>query len=62
MIQNELLTFILEDQDLRDYVRKGGKDRREIGEKQVELMDNQQFRRVAKAAGNLTEGLPAKGR
>lgn len=61
-MQNELLTFILEDQDLRDYVHKWGKDRREIGEKQVELMDNRQFRRVAKAAGNLAKGLPAKGR
>jgi hypothetical protein len=61
-IQNELLTFILEDQDLRDYVRKWGKDRREMGEKQVELMENQQFQRVAKAAGNLAKGLTAKGR
>ena len=51
-VQNELLASISEDQDLRDYVRKWGKDRREAGidDKQPQLRHNDQYERVAKMA------------
>jgi hypothetical protein len=55
-VQNELLTFILQDQDLRDYVRKWGENRRAQGidEPEPELKRNDQFYRVARAARRLT--------
>jgi hypothetical protein len=51
-VQNELLAYILEDQDLRDYVRKWGKDRREAGidDKPPQLKRNDHYERVAKMA------------
>jgi len=57
-LQNELLAFILEDQDLRDYVRRWGEDRRrvEIKGKATKLKQNNQFKRVAKKATDLVEG------
>ena len=57
-LQNELLAFILEDQDLRDYVRRWGEDRRkaEINGKATKLKHNNQFKRVAKKATDLAEG------
>ena len=57
-IQNELLAFILHDQDLRDYVLKWGKDRREAGiqNRAPKLKHNDQFHRVARAASKLMNG------
>jgi hypothetical protein len=57
-LQNELLAFILEDQDLRDYVRRWGEDRRKVGisGKATKLKHNNQFKRVAKMATDLAEG------
>ena len=50
-IQNELLRFILTQQDLRDYVRKWGEDRRadgfdEFSDDEPELARNNQYARV----------------
>jgi hypothetical protein len=57
-IQNELLAFILHDQDLRDYVLKWGKNRREAGiqNRAPKLKRNDQFQRVARAATKLVNG------
>ena len=57
-LQNELLAFILENQDLRDYVRRWGEDRRKAGinGKATKLKHNNQFKRVAKMATDLSEG------
>jgi len=57
-LQNELLAFILEDQDLRDYVRKWGEDRRKTGikVKTIKLKHNNQFKRVETKATELAEG------
>ena len=54
-LQNELLAFILENQDLRDYVRKWGEDRRKAGikGKATRLKHNSQFKRIAKMATDL---------
>ena len=51
-VQNELLVYILQDQDLRDYVRKWGKDRREAGidDKPAQIKHNDHYERVAKMA------------
>ena len=51
-VQNELLGSILEDQDLRDHVRKWGKDRREAGtdDKPFQLKHNDHYERVANMA------------
>lgn len=51
-VQNELLTYILQDQDLRDYVREWGKDRREAGidDKPPQLKHNDHYERVVKMA------------
>jgi hypothetical protein len=51
-VQNELLAYILQDQDLRDYVRKWGKDRREAGidDKPPQLKHNDHYERVARTA------------
>lgn len=56
-LQNELLAFILENQDLRDYVRRWGEDRRKAGinGKATKLKHNNQFKRVAKKATDLAE-------
>jgi len=56
-LQNELLAFILQNQDLRDYVRKWGEDRRQEGikEKATKLKQNHQFKRIAKKATDLAE-------
>ena len=56
-LQNELLAFILEDQDLHDYVRRWGEDRRKAGVngKVTKLKHNNQFKRVAKKATDLAE-------
>lgn len=56
-LQNALLAFILEDQDLRDYVRRWGEDRRKTGisGKTVKLKHNNQFKRVEKKATDLAE-------
>ncbi len=60
-VQNELLRFILTEQDLRDYVRAWGERRREAGEDGdgdddfPELPRNRQYDRVAeKARSRLT--------
>jgi len=57
-LQNKLLVFILESQDLHDYVRKWGADRRKAGikGKATRLKHNNQFERIAKIATELTEG------
>jgi len=57
-IQNELLAFILHDQDLRNYVLKWGKDRREAGiqNRAPKLKRNNQFHRVSRAATKLVNG------
>jgi hypothetical protein len=57
-IQNELLAFILENQDLRDYVRKWGEKRREAGVrgKATRLKHNIQFKRIAQRATDLAGG------
>ena len=57
-LQNELLAFILEDRDLRDYVRKWGEDRRKSGVsgKTPKVKHNNQFKRVKKMATDLAEG------
>jgi len=54
-IQNELLAFILHDQDLCDYVIKWGKDHGEAGiqNRSPKLKHNDQFYRVARAATKL---------
>jgi hypothetical protein len=55
-IQNELLRFILTEQDIREYVRKWGIDRRAAGardyddEDEPELARNNQYQRVADRA------------
>jgi len=56
-IQNELLRVILTGQDLRDYVRKWGEDRRAAGggdfdDDDPELARNDQYARVAAEARN----------
>ncbi len=62
VVQNELLRFILGSQDLRDYVRKWGEDRREAGggefdDDEPELARNDQYARVAEEARkHLTPG------
>ena len=55
-LQNELLNFILADQDLREYVLKWGNDRRQKGLSggKIALTRNRQFARVAEAAKNLS--------
>ena len=55
-VQNELLTYILQDQDLRDYVREWSKDRREAGidDKPPQLKPNDQYEQVAKMATKCT--------
>ena len=57
-LQNELFVFILANQDLRDYIRKWGEDRRKAGieGKTTRLKQNNQFKRVAKKATDLAEG------
>jgi hypothetical protein len=57
-LQNELLAFILQNQDLRDYVRKWGEDRRRAGIKGTasRLKHNNQFKRIAKMATDLAAG------
>ena len=57
-LQNELLAFILEDQDLRDYVRRWGEGRRKTGinGKATKLKHNNQFKRVEKKATDLAGG------
>jgi hypothetical protein len=64
-IQNNLLRLILTQQDLRDYVRKWGEDRREAGVdddgmEDLELARNQQYERVADAARNYLTPPPAE--
>ncbi len=56
-LQNGLLAFILENQDLRDYVRRWGEDRRKAGinGKTIKLKHNNQFKRVEKKATDLAE-------
>ncbi len=56
-LQNKLLAFILESQDLRDYVRRWGEDRRKAGinGKATKLKHNNQFKRVEKKATDLAE-------
>ena len=56
-LQNGLLAFILESQDLRDYVRRWGEDRRKVGVSgnATKLKHNNQFKRVAKKATDLAE-------
>lgn len=51
-LQNELLAFILESQDLRGYIRKWGEDRRKTGikGKATKLKQNNQFKQIAKMA------------
>jgi hypothetical protein len=55
-IQNEVLRFILTEQDIREYVRKWGIDRRAAGardyddEDEPELARNNQYQRVADRA------------
>ncbi len=58
-VQNELLRFILTEQDLRDHVRSWGERRREDGVAQAaepgEVPHNRQYDRIAdKARGHLT--------
>lgn len=57
-LQNELLAFILEDQGLRDYVRRWGEDRGKTGinGKTLKLKHNNQFKRVEKKATELAGG------
>lgn len=57
-LQNELFVFILANQDLRDYIRKWGEDRRRagIGWKAARLKQNNQFKRIAKKATELADG------
>ena len=57
-LQNELLAFILKNQDLRDYVRRWGEGRRKVGinGKATKLKHNNQFKRVAKMVTDLAEG------
>jgi hypothetical protein len=56
-VQNELLRFILTEQDLRDHVRKWGEDRRKAGitddyaDDEPELPRNNQYDRVVREAG-----------
>ncbi len=54
-IQNELLAFILTDEDLRNHIRKWGADRRAAGieEDPPQLRRNHQFERVAGKAREL---------
>lgn len=56
-IQNELLCFILEDKELRTYVRKWGQGRRDaaIEKDRPQLPHNTEFNRVAKAASRFTK-------
>lgn len=56
-LQNELLNFILADQNLREYVLKWGKDCRQKGLSggEMVLTRNQQFTRVAERAKSLSE-------
>jgi predicted nucleotidyltransferase len=54
-VQNGLLRYILTQQDIRDYVLKWGKDRRDVGfedyaDDEPELEKNNQFERVANEA------------
>lgn len=55
-VQNELLRFILTDQDLRDYVRKWGEERRQEGlqddDDPEDLVRNNQYERIARVARN----------
>ena len=57
-LQNEVFAFILENQDLRDYIRKWGEDRRKAGieGKATRLKHNNQFKRIARKATDLAEG------
>ena len=59
-IQNELLRFILTQQDLRDHVRKWGEDRRDAGldefsDDEPVLVQNNQYRRVEAEARKFME-------
>lgn len=59
-IQNELLRFILTQQDLRDYVRKWGEDRRDQGIDEFSdddpvLVQNNQYGRVEAEARKFIE-------
>lgn len=59
-IQNELLRFILTQQDLRDYVRKWGEDRRtegidEFSDDDPVLVQNNQYHRVETEARKFME-------
>lgn len=52
-VQNELLRFILTEQNLRDYVRKWGETRRDEGDGEdddPELARNNQYDRINEAA------------
>ena len=57
-LQNELLAFILEDQGLRDYVRRWGEVRGKTGinGKTLKLKNNNQFKRIEKKATELAGG------
>ncbi len=63
-IQNELLRFILTEQDIREYVRKWGIDRRAAGasdyddEDEPELARNNQYERVVARARPFLEPEP----
>ena len=60
-IQNELLRFILTEQDIREYIRKWGEDRREAGAPDYDdgdlpdLPRNNQYDRVATRARKYLE-------
>ncbi len=59
-IQNELLRYILTQQDLRDYVRKWGEDRRtdgfdEFSDDEPVLVQNNQYRRIEAEARKFIE-------
>jgi hypothetical protein len=51
-VQNALLAYILQDQDLRNYVREWGKDRRKAGidNKPPQLEHNDHYERVTEMA------------
>jgi hypothetical protein len=58
-MQNKLLVFILDDEQLRDYVRSWGEERRNRGSdsKAAELSHDAEFERIAAEALKLAEKL-----
>jgi len=63
-VQNALLVVVLTTEDVRDYVRKWGEERRaagldEFANDEPELVRNNQFERVAKAARKYLTQSPA---